>query len=56
VLGVPVGNFFEGADYAADEPARLSPVAMLAEPYTLRLLKAVREIADPELRRLLVVV
>jgi hypothetical protein len=53
-LGVPVSSFFEGADYAAGEPARLSPVAMLAEPCALRNLTAVREIADPELRRLLV--
>jgi transcriptional regulator with XRE-family HTH domain len=54
VLGVPISSFFEGAGYSADEPARLSPIAMLAEPYALRLLKAFREIADPELRRLLV--
>jgi transcriptional regulator with XRE-family HTH domain len=54
VLGVSVRSFFEGADYSADDRARLSPIAMLAEPYALRLLKAFREIADPELRRLLV--
>jgi transcriptional regulator with XRE-family HTH domain len=54
VLGVPVNIFFEGADYSGDELGRNSPIAMLAEPYALRLLKAVRDIADPELRRLLV--
>jgi hypothetical protein len=54
VLGVSVSSFFDGADYSADDRARLSPIAMLAEPYALRLLKAFREIADPELRRLLV--
>ena len=54
VLGVPVSNFFEGADYSGEQPARNSPIAMLSEPYALRLLKAVRDIADPELRRLLV--
>jgi transcriptional regulator with XRE-family HTH domain len=54
VLGVPVNIFFEGANYSCDELGRSSPVAMLAEPYALRLLKAVRDIADPEFRRLLV--
>jgi transcriptional regulator with XRE-family HTH domain len=54
VLGVPVSSFFEGADYSGGGSARLSPIAMLAEPYALRLLKAVREITDPELQRLLV--
>jgi transcriptional regulator with XRE-family HTH domain len=54
VLGVPVSSFFEGANYSGNERARNSPIAMLAEPYALRLLKAVRDIADPELRRLLV--
>lgn len=54
VLGVPVSGFFDGADYSGDETVRNSPVAMLAEPYALRLLKAVRDIADPELRRSLV--
>jgi transcriptional regulator with XRE-family HTH domain len=54
VLGVPVSSFFEGADYSGDEPARDSPLAMLAEPYALRLLKAVCDITDPELRRVLV--
>lgn len=54
VLGVPVSSFFEGADYSGDEPVHNSPIAMLSEPYAMRLLKAVRDIADPELRRLLV--
>lgn len=53
VLGVPVSSLFEGADFSGDEPAD-SPIAMLAEPYAMRLLKAVRDIADPEVRRSLV--
>lgn len=53
-LRVPVSGFFEGAKYSGDELARNSPIAILAEPYALRLLKAVRDIADPELRRVLV--
>src|SRR5215472_3538663 len=40
-LGVPVSGFFEGANYSGDKSARNSPIAMLAEPYALRLLKAV---------------
>ena len=40
ILGVPITAFFEGAHQTANEDAGPSPVAMLAEPYVLRLLRA----------------
>ena len=54
VLGVPVSTLFNGADQSHETVAGNSPIAMLAEPYALRLLKAVSEIVDPEVRRSLV--
>jgi transcriptional regulator with XRE-family HTH domain len=54
VLGVPVSTFFDGADTLEEKSLKSSPVAMLAEPYALRLLRAFSEISDSELRRSLV--
>ena len=51
ILGVPITAFFEGADQAASEDAGLSPVAMLTEPYVLRLLQAFCSLEDMDLRR-----
>jgi transcriptional regulator with XRE-family HTH domain len=54
LLGVPVSVFFEGAHYSEDTAEVNTPVALLAEPYALRVLKAFCEIDDSELRRSLV--
>jgi transcriptional regulator with XRE-family HTH domain len=54
LLGVPVSSFFEGADYSEDTEEANTPIAMLAEPYALRALKAFCDIEDSELRRSLV--
>ena len=51
ILGVPITAFFEGAHQAANEDGGPSPVAMLAEPYVLRLLQAFCALEDMELRR-----
>lgn len=50
ILGVPIATFFEGA-HQANEGGGSSPVAMLAEPYVLRLLQAFCALEDMELRR-----
>src|ERR1700752_4575391 len=54
VLGVSVGAFFDGADTVEEKSFKASPIAMLAEPYALRLLRAFSGFSDPELRRSLV--
>jgi transcriptional regulator with XRE-family HTH domain len=54
LLGVPVSTFFEGADHSEDTEEVNTPIAMLAEPYALRALKAFCDIEDSELRRSLV--
>jgi transcriptional regulator with XRE-family HTH domain len=51
ILGVPITAFFEGANQAANDGSGSSPVAMLAEPYVLRLLQAFCALEDMELRR-----
>jgi transcriptional regulator with XRE-family HTH domain len=54
VLSVPVSIFYEGADQVDEKSAGESPIALLAEPYALRLLQAFGHIEDAELRRSLV--
>ena len=54
ILGVPITAFFEGASQASNEDAGPSPVAMLAEPYVLRLLQAFCVLDDMDLRRSIV--
>jgi hypothetical protein len=49
VLGIPVGRFFEDADYSGNEVAADSP-----NPDAFRAIRAAALIDDPELRRLLV--
>ena len=46
ILAVPITAFFEGAGQTASEDAGPSPVAMLAEPYVLRLLQAFCALAE----------
>lgn len=54
VLGVPITAFFEGAAQPTATDAGPSPVAMLAEPYVLRLLQAFCVLDDMDLRRSIV--
>jgi transcriptional regulator with XRE-family HTH domain len=54
ILGVPITAFFEGANQAVSEDAGPSPVAMLAEPYVLRLLQAFCVLDGMDLRRSIV--
>lgn len=54
VLGVPVTALFEGADQEPSESEGTSPVAMLGEPYALRLVQAFCALEDMELRRSIV--
>ena len=51
IINVPITAFFEGANQVAAENAGTSPVALLAEPYALRLLQAFCGLDDMELRR-----
>ncbi|MGZ9110745.1 MAG: helix-turn-helix domain-containing protein [Rhodoplanes sp.] len=51
ILGVPITAFFEGAHQTANEDAGPSPVAMLTEPYVLRLMQAFCVLEDMDLRR-----
>ena len=50
-FGVPITAFFEGANEAVNGDAGPSPVAMLAEPYVLRLLQAFCAVENMDLRR-----
>jgi transcriptional regulator with XRE-family HTH domain len=50
-LGVPITALFEGAHEAVNGDSRPSPVAMLAEPYVLRLLQAFCAVENMDLRR-----
>jgi transcriptional regulator with XRE-family HTH domain len=50
-LGVPITTFYEGVEDADGESGGGSPVALLAEPYALRLLQAFSSIDDSELRK-----
>lgn len=54
VLGVPITALFEGADQAPSEGEGTSPVAMLGEPYALRLVQAFCALENMELRRSIV--
>jgi transcriptional regulator with XRE-family HTH domain len=52
ILNVPITAFFEGAtQVASDNDCSSSPVALLAEPYALRLLQAFCALDNIELRR-----
>ena len=52
VLNVSITAFFEGAkQVASDNTCSSSPVALLAEPYALRLVQAFCSIDNMELRR-----
>ena len=50
-FGVPITAFFEGADETVNGDAGPSSVAMLAEPYVLRLLQAFCAVENMDLRR-----
>ena len=50
-FGVPITAFFEGTHETVSGDAGPSPVAMLAEPYVLRLLRAFCAVENLDLRR-----
>jgi hypothetical protein len=50
VLGLPISAFFVGAD-TSHYQGKESPLALLAEPLALRLLRAFCQIDDVEARR-----
>jgi transcriptional regulator with XRE-family HTH domain len=50
-FGVPITAFFEGANENLNGDAGPSPVAMLAEPFALRLLQAFCAVENMDLRR-----
>lgn len=49
ILGVPVTTLFEGAEAQPENDG--SMLDLLAEPHSLRLIQAISEITDKELRR-----
>lgn len=51
ILKVPVSALFDGAKQPADLQTGLTPTAMLAKPYALRLLQAFIALEDTELRK-----
>lgn len=51
IFGVPITAFFEGAHEAVNENMGPSPVAMLSEPFVLRLLRAICAVDKMDLRR-----
>jgi transcriptional regulator with XRE-family HTH domain len=53
-LGGSLDSFFAGARHSGARSLRASPIALLAEPFALRMLRAYCEIDDMELRRSLV--
>jgi transcriptional regulator with XRE-family HTH domain len=53
-LALPVETFFAGIAPADTKSDLASPIAMLAQPYALRMLRAYCDIEDLELRRSLV--
>ena len=50
VLGLPISEFFEGAD-SPHHMVKESPTALLADPHALRLLRSFCKIDDMEIRR-----
>lgn len=50
-LGVPITAFFEGTNETQNGDAGPSPVAMLAEPFALRLVQAFCAVDNMDLRR-----
>jgi len=51
VLGVPITALFEGTHEIVSGVAEPLPLAMLAEPYALRMLRAFCAVENPDLRR-----
>jgi transcriptional regulator with XRE-family HTH domain len=54
VLQIPVGAFFSSSCNPDHKALQASPIAMLAEPFAMRMLRAYCDISDMELRRALV--
>ena len=54
LFGVPVSAFYEGAEHPAGNGDGPSPVALLSEPYALRLVQAFCAFENTALRRCVV--
>lgn len=54
ILGIEIGNFFEGAERPDHGPVEsFSPVSLIADPQSFRLVQAFSRISDPDMRRTL---
>jgi transcriptional regulator with XRE-family HTH domain len=55
ILGIEISAFFEGADRPEPTPANtFSPLNLIADPQSFRLVQGFSRITDPEMRRTLV--
>ena len=55
VLNVPIAALFDGGPKAGpEERSDESPLALLSEPQTLRVVRAFAKVADPEIQRSIV--
>jgi transcriptional regulator with XRE-family HTH domain len=55
ILGVEISNFFEGAERPDPVPVEsFSPLSLISDPQSFRLVQSFSRIADPEMRRTLV--
>jgi transcriptional regulator with XRE-family HTH domain len=55
ILGIDIGAFFEGAERPERTPVDdFSPLSLIADPQSFRLVQGFSRITDPEMRRTLV--
>jgi transcriptional regulator with XRE-family HTH domain len=55
ILGIEISAFFEGADRPERVPVdAFSPLSLISDPQSFRLVQAFSRISDPEMRRTLV--
>lgn len=54
ILGIEISNFFEGAERADPRPVEsFSPISLISDPQSFRLVQAFAKINDPDMRRTL---
>jgi len=56
ILGIEISSFFEGAEQAGSRAPvdTFSPLSLISDPQSFRLVQAFSRISDPEMRRTLV--
>ena len=56
ILGIEISSFFEGAEQAGTRTPvdTFSPLSLISDPQSFRLVQAFSRISDPEMRRTLV--